>query len=205
MNRTAELMLPNDVQPETVPTEAPDAPTPQIPVIKPEMAQLLELTQAGGSTTTAKEINAQLDRVLRDYDELTALYAANNRRIDGELAELRQSGGEISSRVHQLGADLQRQQQSLAERSAANEERIAVVRGEARSWLADSEQRWDARLASENARVDAELNRLDGGIGALEGLFRTQEQILAEQRARLDQFDITCELLDTAKIGRAHV
>ncbi|HNC52708.1 MAG TPA: SPOR domain-containing protein [Accumulibacter sp.] len=201
MNRTAELMLPNDVQPETVPTEAPDAPTPQIPVIKPEMAQLLELTQAGGSTTTAKEINAQLDRVLRDYDELTALYAANNRRIDGELAELRQSGGEISSRVHQLGADLQRQEQSLAERSAANEERIAVVRGEARSWLADSEQRWDARLASENARVDAELNRLDGGIGALEGLFRTQEQILAEQRARLDQFDITCELLDTATRG----
>jgi len=201
MNRTAELLLPNDVQPETVPNEALDASTPQIPVIKPEMARLLELTQASGSSATPKEINAQLDRVLRDYDELTALYAENNRRIDSELAELRQSGGAMSSTVHQLAAELQKHGQALAEDSAAKEERIAAVRGEARAWLADSEQRWDARLAGENARVNAELNRLDGGIGALQGLFKAQEQIIAEQRARLDQFDITCELLDTATRG----
>lgn len=201
MNRTAELVLPNDIQSEKVSSEGLDASTPQIPVIKPEMARLLELTQASGSTSTPKEINAQLDRVLRDYDELTALYAANNRRIDDELAELRQSGGEVSSKVHQLGADLQRQGQSLAEHSAANEERIAAVRGEARAWLADSEERWDIRLAGESARVNAELKRLDGGFGVLESLFRTQEQIIAEQRTRLDQFDITCELLDTATRG----
>ena len=58
---------------------------------------------------------------------------------------------------------------------------------------ADVGERWDARLASNNARISADVARLDAGIGSLEGLFRTQERILTEQRARLDQFDITCE------------
>ncbi len=154
------------------------------------MAKLLELTQANGSSTTAKEINAQLDRVLRDYDELTALYAENNRRIDGELAEIRQSGGTLSSRVHQIGADLQRQSLSWAAQATATEQRVDGLRGEMRTWLADTEQRWDAQLASTNASVRADLARVDVGIDSLDGLLKAQEQILAEQRARLDQFDI---------------
>lgn len=198
MTRTAELPLPATDQPEAL---SADPLATEIPAIKPKMAQLRELTQANGSSVTPREINAQLDRVLRDYDELTALYAENNRRIDGELAELRQSGGAISTRMHQLGADLQQQGLALAGRTAAAEQRIDVIRDETRVWLADSEQRWDTRLASNNARIGADLARLDAGIGSLDGLLKAQERILAEQHARLDQFDITCELLDTATRG----
>ena len=195
MTKTAELPIPATDQLENLSDD------PLIPVIKPKMARLLELTQANGSSVTPKEINAQLDRVLRDYDELTALYAENNRRIDSELAEMRQSGGTISTQVHQLGADLQQQTLALAGHAAAAEQRIDTIRGETRAWLADSEQRWDTQLASNNARISAEVARLDAGIGSLESLFKAQERILAEQHARLDQFDITCELLDTATRG----
>ncbi|MBL8420423.1 MAG: SPOR domain-containing protein [Dechloromonas sp.] len=198
MTNTAELPFPTTDQLENSPGEPPLT---EIPVIRPKMARLLELTQENGSSVTPKEINAQLDRVLRDYDELTALYAENNRRIDSELAEMRQSGGTLSGQVHQLGADLQQQTLTLAEHAAVAERRIDTIRGETRGWLADSEERWDTRLASNNARIGADVARLDAGIGSLEGLLRTQERILAEQRARLDQFDITCELLDTATRG----
>jgi len=202
MTQTAELELSNEeLQPETLPAELPGAPMSPPLVIKPEMAKLLELTQANGSSTTAKEINAQLDRVLRDYDELTALYAENNRRIDGELAEIRHSGGTLSGRVHQISADLQRQSLSLTAQATAAEQRVDALRGEMRSWLADTEQRWDTQLASSNACVQADLLRMDAGIGSLDGLLKAQEQILAEQRARLDQFDIAYQLLDTATRG----
>ena len=198
MTRTAELPLPAIDQLEDLSHDPVETP---IPVIKPKMARLLEMTQASGSSVTPREINAQLDRVLRDYEELTALYAENNRRIDGELAELRQSGGAISTQMHQLGADLQQHGLALAGHAAAADQRIDALRGDTRAWLADSEQRWDAQLASNNARIGADLARLDAGIDSLEGLFKTQERILAEQHARLDQFDITCELLDTATRG----
>ena len=198
MTNTAELPFPTTDQLDNL---SADPLATQIPVIKPKMARLLELTQANGSSVTPREINAQLDRVLRDYDELTALYAENNRRIDTELAEMRQSGGTISGLVHQLGADLQQQTLALAEHAAVAEQRIDTIRGETRGWLADTEERWDTRLASNNARIGADVARLDAGIGSLEGLFKTQERILAEQHARLDQFDITCELLDTATRG----
>ena len=89
---------------------------------------------------------------------------------------------------------------ALAGHAATAEQRIETIRGETRELLADSEQRWDARLASNNARISADVARLDSGIDSLEGLFRTQERILAEQHARLDQFDITCELLDLSLI-----
>jgi len=205
MNKNAELALPKEAQSETRPTvlatEPLNTPTSQLPVIEPEMARLLEFTRANDSSLTPKEINAQLDRVLRDYDELTALYAENNRRIDCALAELRQSGGAVSSEVHRLGADLQQQNRSLAAHAAATEQRIDALRREARGWLADTEQRWDIRLASNNVRISADVARLDAGIGSLEDLLSVQEQIVAEQRARLDQFDVTYELLDTATRG----
>lgn len=197
MNQTAERIFFNEVQPD--PEAAPVVqPVPEVPPIKPEMAKLLELTQATGATTTAKEINAQLDRVLRDYEELTALYAQNNRRIDGELEALRQSGGALSGQMHQLAADLQQQSRLLVENSVASEQRVESLRGEARSWLAASEQRWDAELTGSNARIGADLSQLAAGIASLEGLFKAQEQILAQQHARLDQFDITHQLLDNA-------
>jgi len=206
MSKAAEQLLPKDAQqPETVPTVLPTQPVDtlatQIPVIEPEMARLLEFTRANDSSLTPKEINAQLDRVLHNYDELTALYAENNRRIDSKLAELRQSGGEVSSQVHRLGADLQQQSVSLAAQAAATEQRIDTLRGEARSWLADTEQSWDTRIASNNARISSDLAQLDAGIGSLQDLFKAQERIIAEQRARLDQFDVTYALLDTATRG----
>jgi len=201
MTETARLVLPTDAQPETLSTATSEVEAPQVPSIRPEMARLLELTQANGASTTAKEINSQLDRVLRDYEDLTALYAENSRRIDSELSEMRQSGGALSARVHQLGADLRQQGESLAARATATDERLAALHGEARAALAESDQRWEARLTSSNARIAAELAQLDAGIGSLEALFRAQERIVAEQRARLDQFDIACQLLDTATRG----
>ena len=205
MTKTAGLALPGDAHSETVPTalatEPLNATVTPIPDIEPEMARLLEFARANDSSLTPKEINAQLDRVLRDYDELTALYAENNRRIDSALAELRQSGGAVSSEVHRLGADLQQQSRSLAAHAAATEQRVDAVRGEARGWLADTEQRWEIRLASNNVRISADVARLDAGIGSLEDLLDTQARIIAEQRVRLDQFDVTYELLDTATRG----
>ncbi|MEF8699374.1 MAG: SPOR domain-containing protein [Candidatus Accumulibacter sp. UW20] len=205
MTRNAELALPKDAQPETDPavwsTEPLETPATTIPVIEPEMARLLELTRANDSRLTPKEINAQLDRVLRNYDDLTALYAENNRRIDSDLAGLQQSGGALSSEVHRLGADLQQQRRSLTAHAAANKQRIDAVQGETRTWLADTEQRWDTRLASNNARISADIAQLDAGIGSLEELFKAQERIIAEQRLRLDQFDVAHELLDTATRG----
>ena len=201
MTKTAKLALPNDDQPETEPTQPLDTLATEIPLIEPAMARLLELTRANDSRLTPKEINAQLDRVLHDYDELTALYAENNRRIDSELAELRQSGGAVSSQMHQLGADLQQQGRSLAAHAVAAEQRIGAVRGEVHDWLADTEERWDTRLTNDNARIRADVARLDAGIGSLDGLFKAQERIIAEQRLRLDQFDVAYELLYTATRG----
>ena len=54
MTPTAELVLPNDVQPETVPTEPLDALATQTPAIEPRMAQLLELNQANGPSLMPK-------------------------------------------------------------------------------------------------------------------------------------------------------
>ncbi len=122
-------------------------------------------------------------------------------RIDSELNDLRQSSGTLSGRVHQLGADLQQQGSSLVARATGVEQRIEVLRGQAQAALADAEQRWEGRLASSNSRIAAELAQLDAGIGSLETLFRAQEQIVGEQRARLDQFDIACQLLDSATRG----
>lgn len=205
MTKNAEMALPKDAQPETVParlsTEPLDTRETQTPDIEPAMAGLLELSRANDSRFTPKEINAQLDRVLRDYDELTARYAENNRRIDGALAELRQSGGEVSSELHRLGGDLQQQSLSLAEQATAAEQQINALRGETRVWLADTEQRWDTRLANDSARINADLARLDAGIGSLDSLLQAQERIIAEQRLRLDQFDVTYELLDSATRG----
>ena len=75
MTNTAELVIPQDEQIDTLPTALPtehlDTPATEIPVIEPEMARLLEFTRANDCSVTPKEINAQLDRVLRDYDDLT--------------------------------------------------------------------------------------------------------------------------------------
>lgn len=205
MTNTAELAFPLDAQTDRVSAvpsnESLEAGSAPIPSIEPRMADLLELTRSTDSSLTPKEINAQLDRVLHDYDELTALYAENNRRIDTALAELRQSGGEVSGEVQRLAADLQQQSLSLRSHAAASERQIEALREEGRSGLVDADQRWDARFAQSNARIGADVARLDAGIGSLAGLFKAQERIVAEQRQRLDQFDITCELLNTATRG----
>ena len=56
-----------------------------LPSIQPEMAKVLEITQKNNSSVTPREINEHLACILKDYDELTALFAKTNRRIDEEL------------------------------------------------------------------------------------------------------------------------
>jgi len=208
MTNTAQMTVAQDVQPEHAAVlaapDAPDAPEAtvgEIPAIQPRMAELLELTRSTDGSLTPKEINAQLDRVLRDYDELTALYADNHRRIDAALAELRQAGDEAESQVHRLAADLQQQSLSLSSHATASQRQIDTLRGETVDWLNGAEQGWQARFTSSSARLSSEVERLDGDIATLAGLFKAQEQIIAEQRRRLDQFDVTCELLDSATRG----
>lgn len=217
--------------------------TADVPLIQPEMAQLLEMSQANGSSLTPREINAQLDRVLHDYDTLTALYAENKQRIDHELATIRLSAAGLSSQLHQLDGGMRQQSHRLDTQTTGTENRFAIadretaavrselqaarqeidevqhqvrasrsdtallrgdvdsLRGDTQRWLSETAHRLDQRLADDNARVATELAKLDGDLAALDKLLKTQDHILFEQRQRLDQFDITYQLLDTATRG----
>lgn len=243
MTQPAEVKLHDDGQPEFDSTTAQPSPTAAEAHIQPEMARLLEMTQANGSSLTAREINTQLDRVLHDYDELTAQYAVNNRRIDSELAAIRQSGASLSSSLHLLDASMQRQSERLDGQRVATENRfvnigqetaslrddlqvarqeiqglqtqvqnghsatetlrgsVETLRGETHSRLAETTQHFEQRLADENGRMGREISRLDNHLEQVDQLLKAQERILGEQRQRLDQFDITYQLLDSATRG----
>ncbi len=243
MTQAAEVKLHDNGQPELDSTTAQTLPTAAEAHIQPEMARLLEMTQANGSSLTPREINAQLDRVLHDYDELTAQYAANNRRIDSELAAISQSGASLSSSLHLLNADMRQHNEHLDGQFAATENRfihveqetaslrdglqisrqeiqdlqiqahnghsatetlrgnVEALRGETYSRLADTVQHFEQRLADENGRVGREISRLDNHLERVDALLQAQERILGEQRQRLDQFDITYQLLDSATRG----
>ena len=84
-----------------------------LPSIQPEMAKVLEITQKNNSSVTPREINEHLACILKDYDELTALFAKNNRRIDEELVGVKQIGSAVSQRLQHIDAELQLQHGSL--------------------------------------------------------------------------------------------
>lgn len=174
---------------------------PAVPSIEPRMAQVLELAQKNNATLTPREINDHLARILQSYDELTALYARNSAQIEAELGQLRQAGGTVSEQLHQVTEELDRQANavdSLATTTSADIESVqtALVNG-----LSSLEGRTDTRFANVNLHIHEEVTRLDSGLQSLQALLTTQERIIAEQTQRMDQFDATYALLDTATRG----
>lgn len=158
--------------------------------LAPDGAKVLTLEQAQAASVTPREINAHLERILQSYDDLTARYAQNKRAIDAELASLKQSGGEVSSQILQLHAALQQQNGALVSHVATTEDGINAVKS-----------RLQTSVALIHNRVDADVKRLGEGIGSLDDMLAAQAGIVREQNARLNQFDVTYALLDTAVRG----
>ena len=150
-----------------VPPAAPHANASEAPptLIEPKLAQLLEFAQKNQTTITPKEINAQLEQVLLNYDTLTAAYARNNDRLHAELAQIRQAGDATATQLqHGLGTI-------------------------------------EARVNALDSEVQQDIVLLDTRIASVHGLLQAQDSILKAQSARLDQFGVAQELLDTATRG----
>lgn len=171
------------------------------PLVEAEGAQVLALEQAQPLSVTPREINAHLARILQSYDELTAQFAHNRLMIDADLTHLKQVGGEVSGQIVELHAALQRQNGALASHVAATADQIQGVENGMQASLVHTETRLDERLASLGHRVDADVKRLGEGLGSIEEMLVAQAGIVRAQASRLNQFDVTYELLDTATRG----
>lgn len=166
-----------------------------------EGAQVLALEQAQPLSVTPREINAHLARILQSYDDLTARFAHNKLTIDAELTRLRDIGGEVSGQILQLHAVLQQQDGALASHVAQTADQISDVKSGVQASLVHTEARLDERLVSLSHRVDADVKRLGEGMGSIEEMLVAQAGIVRAQATRLNQFDVTYELLDTATRG----
>lgn len=185
--------------PPTAPTEGTDPTTP--PTIEPKLAQLLEFTQKNQTSLTPKEINANLTSVLQSYDALTAAYANNSRRVDAELAQLRQFGGEVSGLLRQVHADVDQHHGQLNALDAKTQTRMQLVHNTLEGQLSDAQHQWNNNLASLKNLFTTDVSTLDARLVTLRGLLEDQDRIIQEQMARLDQFGVAQELLDTATRG----
>lgn len=166
-----------------------------------EGAQVLALEQAQPLSVTPREINAHLARILQSYDDLTARFAHNKLAIDAELTRLRDIGGEVSGQILQLHTVLQQQDGALASHVAQTAEQIDGIKCGVQASLVYTEARLDERLASLSHRVDADVKRMGEGMGSIEEMLVAQAGIVRAQASRLNQFDVTYELLDTATRG----
>lgn len=179
-----------------------DTPPPaDLPPVGVEGAKVLALEQAPPLSVTPREINAHLARILQSYDELTAQFAHNKLSIDAELGHLRQFGGEVSGQILQLHAALQQQEGALASHVSVTDDQINEVRSGMQASLARAEARLDESLVALHHRVDADVKRLGEGMGSIEEMLMAQAGIVRAQASRLNQFDATYELLDTATRG----
>lgn len=171
------------------------------PTIEPKLAQLLTFTQKNQTSITPKEINATLASVLQSYDALTAAYADNSRRVDAELAALRQFGAEVSSLLRQVHADVDQQHGHINALDAKTQSRMQLVHNTVQGQLSDAQQQWNTNLASLKNLFTADIGTLNTRLGTLSTLMNAQDSIIQEQMARLDQFGVAQELLDTATRG----
>ncbi len=185
--------------PPTAPTEGTEHTKP--PTIEPKLAQLLEFTQKYQTRLTPKEINANLTSVLQSYDALTAAYADNSRRVDAELAQLRQFGGDVSSLLRQVHADADQHHGQLNALDAKTQSRMQLAHNTLQGQLSDAQQQWNTNLASLKSLFATDVSTLDTRLATLRGLLEEQDHIIQEQMTRLDQFGVAQELLDTATRG----
>ncbi len=168
------------------------------PTIEPKLAQLLAFTKKSQSSLTPKEINATLSSVLQSYDALTAAYANNSRRVEAELAQLRQFGGEVSGLLRQVHADVDQQHGQINALDAKTQSRMQLVHNSVQGQLSDAQQQWNSNLASLKNLFTADISTLDARLNTL---MQEQDRIIQEQITRLDQFGVAQELLDTATRG----
>ncbi len=187
----------------TLPPSTPAEDTkPKIaPTIEPKLAQLLAFTQKNQTSLTPKDINANLTSVLQSYDALTAAYADNSRRVDAELAHLRQFGGEVSGLLRQVHADVDQHYGQLNALDAKTQSRMQLVHNTLEGQLSDAQHQWNNNLASLKNLFKTDVSTLDARLVTLRGLLEEQDRIIQEQMARLDQFGVAQELLDTATRG----
>ena len=171
-----------------------------LPSIQPEMAKVLEITQKNNSSVTPREINEHLACILKDYDELTALFAKNNRRIDEELVGVKQIGSAVSQRLQHIDAELQLQHGSLTTLTSSTGA-LQTTQNKIQTELIEAEGRLNSKLDSASSEIERDVARLEAKLGSLGEVLEAQENIILEQSARLDQFDVAYELLDTATRG----
>jgi hypothetical protein len=193
MSKNAHTLLPTDLTEGT----AHKAP----PTIEPKLAQLLAFTQKNQISLTPKEINANLTSVLQSYDALTAAYGDNSRRVDAELAQLRQFGGEVSGLLRQVHADVDQHHGQLNALDAKTQSRMQLVHNTLEGQLSDAQHQWNTNLASLKSLFTTDVSTLNARLVMLRGLLEEQDRIIQEQIARLDQFGVAQELLDTATRG----
>ena len=155
-----------------------------------ENAQVLPMEPAQPLSLTPRDINAHLARTLEHYDALTAQFAQNKLAIDNELVALKQAGGEASSELLRLQAQ-----------SARSERAIDGLKAGFQFELLQTQVLGQAELQSLGRRLDADVQRLQQGVCAVDDMLATQSSIVREQTERLNQFDVAYELLDTATRG----
>lgn len=168
------------------------------PTIEPKLAQLLAFAQKNQTRLTPQEINATLSSVLQSYDALTTAYADNSRRVDAELAELRQFGEEVSSLLRQVHADVDQHHGQINTLDAKSRSRMQLLHNTQQGQLSDAQQHWNTNLASLKNLFTADISTLNARLLALGTLMQEQDRIIQEQKARLDQFNVAQALLDAA-------
>jgi hypothetical protein len=160
------------------------------PTIPAGMARVLEIARHSGNTLTPREMSEHLARLLESFNALTTRFADNAKVIDTAMAHLAGSDTVLGSRLQSVESTTQRQGNALAVLAASTSADIARVQGTLDTGLADVHERFAVHTA-----------QMDMGITKLQAVLDEQAHIVAEQSARLDQFELARELLDTAMRG----
>ena len=150
---------------------------------------------------TPRDINAHLARTLAQYDALTTQFAQNKLAIDAKLEALRLAGGEASVEMERLQAALSDHITALQAQASSSARAMEDLTSEVLSDLAQSRSLGQAQLQALGSRLDADVERLQQGVIAIDELLATQNAIVRAQTVRLNQFDVAVELLDTATRG----
>ncbi len=100
-----------------------------------------------------------------------------------------------------LQAALSEQGTALESQTVRSENAMDGLKASVQSELACMHAQGQTQLQALGSRLDADVQRLHQGVCAVDVMLATQSSIVREQTARLDQFDVAYELLDTATPG----
>lgn len=146
-------------------------------------------------------------------DPVADATGANAPTIEPKLAQLLEFTQKSQSTItpKEINAHLEQvlhNYDALTAAYARNNERLdaelALIRQAGDASADQLQQRLgavDARIGTLDSEVQQDILLLDNRIATVHGLLQAQESILQEQVARLDQFGVAQELLDTATRG----